>query len=329
MVAAGTYNETLTIDKALTILGANAGVEGTGTRGAETLISWSSGNAVTLTTTGLVTIDGLRFQGTHVTGNTGQQDANLTFTNSVFDLVAGGNGSNNFYLSEPSTFTFTDNLLNATGYTGALFQPVGDPLDPSHTTVTFTGNTFNGIEGTYVSGDDNDVPLIINLSNVNGTVTGNTFSGVDIGVLIGNDTGPITISGNTFEDLHRDGAETAGGFAAGVVIFQPGAGFGPVTIADNTFTNSDAGIRTSATPGATVEGHSITIDGNAFTGVDHPAWQPAGGVLHLTDSTVGGVPGSERLCRRRHERRYHRQHGRRTTSSAARAAPTRSPIPER
>ena len=106
VVAAGTYNETLTVDKALTIVGANGGIGGTDARGAETVLSWAAGNAVTLTTTGSVVIDGLKFEGTHVTGNTGQQNANLTFTNSVFELTSGGNGSNNFYLSEPQSFTF-------------------------------------------------------------------------------------------------------------------------------------------------------------------------------------------------------------------------------
>ena len=63
MVGAGTYNENLTIDKALTILGANAGIGGTERRGAETLLSWSTGNAITLTRTGSVAIDGLEFEG--------------------------------------------------------------------------------------------------------------------------------------------------------------------------------------------------------------------------------------------------------------------------
>ena len=289
VVAAGTYNENLTIDKALTIVGANDGIAGTDARGAETVITWAAGNAVTLTTPNSLVFDGLKFEGTHVTGNTGQQNANVTFTNSVFELTSGGNGSNNFYLSEPTSFTFTNNLLDATGYTGALFQPVGDPDDPLHSTVTFTGNTFNGVAGTYVPGDDNNVPLILNLSNVNGTVSGNTFSNVDIGVLVGNDTGPLTISGNSFEDMHREPGTAGGGFGAGIVFFTPGDNLGSVAITDNTFTDADAGIRVSGTPGATIEGLPITLDGNDFTDVGHPAYQPAAGVLHLTNSTVDGA----------------------------------------
>ena len=65
-------------------------------------------------------------------------------------LISAGNNSNNFYLNQPTSFTFTDNKLDATGYTGALFQPVGTTGDAAHTPVTFTGNTFTGHAGTYV-----------------------------------------------------------------------------------------------------------------------------------------------------------------------------------
>ena len=288
-IAAGTYNETLTINKALTIEGANAGIAGTGTRGAETVLTWPSGDMATITTTDPVTFDGLRFVANTDIITTHTQNSNITFTNSTFDVQSGGTGGNAFYLSQPDHFTFTNNLVDAHGYASAFFQPVGDPADPSHSVVTFTGNTFNGHPTAYVDGDDNNVPLILNLSDVNGTVSGNTFSNVDIGVLLGNGTGPLDISDNTFEHMHREPGATAGGFAAGVVFFTPGANLGPVTITGNTFTDADAGIRTSATPGATIAGLPITIDGNAFSDVDHPGWQPAGGTLHLTNSTVEGV----------------------------------------
>jgi pectin methylesterase-like acyl-CoA thioesterase len=190
IVAAGTYNESLNIDKALTIQGANAGIAGTGARGAETVLSWPSGDMATITTTNLVTFDGLRFVANTDVITTHTQNSNITFTNSTFDIQSGGTGGNAFYLSEPSHFTFSNNLVDAHGYASAFFQPVGDPDDPSHSVVTFTGNTFVGHETTYVPGDDNKVPLILNLSDVNGTITGNTFSNVDIGVLLGNGAGP-------------------------------------------------------------------------------------------------------------------------------------------
>ena len=58
LVAAGTYNESLTVDKDVTIEGANAGTAGTGTRGAETVIT----GQVTISADG-VTIDGVEITG--------------------------------------------------------------------------------------------------------------------------------------------------------------------------------------------------------------------------------------------------------------------------
>ena len=57
LVAAGTYNESLNIDKGVTILGANAGILGTGTRGAETIITGQS----QINTTGQVVINDVDF----------------------------------------------------------------------------------------------------------------------------------------------------------------------------------------------------------------------------------------------------------------------------
>ena len=206
----------------------------------------------------------------------------------MFTLTSAGGSNNNFYLNQPDSFSFTNNKLDATGYTGALFQPVGTTGDSSQTSVTFTGNTFTGHPATYVPGDDNDVPLIINLSDVHGTVSNNTFDTVDIGVLVANGTGPLDITGNTFEHMHRAPGTSGGGFAAGVVFFQPAPFGGLVNVSNNTFTDDDAGVRTSAVPGSTVVGSPITIDGNHFTTVTNVGFQPVSGVLHFTNSTVNG-----------------------------------------
>ena len=290
MIASGTYAEALTIGKALTFVGVNAGVAGTGSRVSEASISHGPDSILTITTTGAVVFDGLAFDGKQVIAAS-TEDTNITFANSVFSLTSGGNGGNNFYLSRPSSFTFTDNLVDATGYTGAFFQPVGDPSDPSHTTVTFTGNTFNGHAGTYQGGDDNNVPVMLNLSNVNGTVDDNVFTGVDIGVLVADGTGPLSISNNTFQDMHRVDGSTGGGMAAGVVFYEPNPFGGEITVNGNHFVNADAGIRTSESgTNPTLVDSEITIDGNTFTNVTNPAVQPVGGILYLTNSEIDGTP---------------------------------------
>ncbi len=72
-VAAGTYDASTTIAKAVTINGANMGVAGTGTRGAESLVerlAAESGSIFNITTSNPVTIDGFhaQFNGTTATG---------------------------------------------------------------------------------------------------------------------------------------------------------------------------------------------------------------------------------------------------------------------
>ena len=85
VVDAGTYAENLTIDKAVTILGANAGIAGTATRGAETIIQGTT----TVTAIGPVTIDGIEVlntsnSGTQFIGVSVHTAADVTIENSVF-----------------------------------------------------------------------------------------------------------------------------------------------------------------------------------------------------------------------------------------------------
>ena len=246
----------------------------------ESIINWSTGDAVAVTAADLVTFSGLKFTGGHVITAT-TPDVDVAFSNSVFTLTAGGEGTNNFYFNQPDSVTFANNKVDVTGYTGALFQPVGTPGHPEATTVSFTGNTFTGHHGT--AGVDNDVPVIINLSDVHGAVTGNTFDGIDIGVLVANGTGPLNITGNTFEHLHR---APANGFAAGVVFFT--LNNANVNVSNNTFDDADAGVRTSGVPGSSVANSTIVINGNHFTMSTMSAIQPVDGALHFTNSTVDG-----------------------------------------
>ena len=94
MVDAGTYAENLTIDKAVTILGANAGIAGTATRGAETRIQGTT----TVSALGPVTIDGIEVlnttnSGTQFIGVSVHTAADVTIENSVF-FSTGPNGTN-------------------------------------------------------------------------------------------------------------------------------------------------------------------------------------------------------------------------------------------
>lgn len=209
-------------------------------------------------------------------GNAGQS---VTFTNSVFDFVA--THDNVFYMGEQAgySFTFTNNTMAVTGYT-ETFQLFNDGF------VNVSNNSFTGRDGTYVADDDNDVPLILNLNAVDGTVFGNSFAHVDIGNLVADHVGPLTITDNSFSDLHRD---PANGLAAGIVFYDP-IYDGQIAIMRNTFSDADAGIRTSGGgTSPTLVDAPIYIDANAFSNVANPYYDAIPGELTATNSTIDGV----------------------------------------
>lgn len=283
-LASGDYTlaSTLVITKSLTFVGANGGVNGNGTRGAESTLTTAPGvQMFELADTAItVTFDGLKIVGDSILDE-GVAGQNLTFTNSVFEVAA--TGANSIYVGYAGgyQFSFTNNLATLTG--GGF-----DFIDAfSYGQVTISGNTFAGVAGTYQAGDDNDVPLVINV-NASGTILDNVFTGVDIGVLVANASGPLEIAGNSFSDLRREPGTSGGGAAAGIVFFAPDYA-DTIDIHDNSFSNSDAGIRTSGVPGTALQDEPVAVDDNSFTAVTNPVLITIPGSLYATDSTVDGT----------------------------------------
>ena len=97
----GHLRRDLTIDKALTIVGANAGLAGTDARGAETVLSLGGGQRRLGHDDGFGRHRRAEVRGTHVTGNTGRERQPDVHQQRV-RADSGGNGSNNFYLPSPS-----------------------------------------------------------------------------------------------------------------------------------------------------------------------------------------------------------------------------------
>jgi hypothetical protein len=74
----------------------------------------------------------------------------------------------------------------------------------------------------------------------------------------------------------------------GIVFFAP-AYAGAISIHDNSFSNSDAGIRTSGVPGTDLIGEPVSVDGNSFSAVGNPILVTIPGSIYATDSLVNGV----------------------------------------
>ena len=229
-VYAGTHEGNITIDKSITLEGANKGVSGTGTRAEESVIT----GVVTLgnKNTGLmdVVFDGLKFTGSGsiVATNGMPGGVNLTVTNCVADGL-----TNTFVTTRNNdvrngTITVTNNkVTNITGASNSAFNlwnaaehVITDNyvenvpynafnLDRTTGNVTFERNTIKNV-GEY------GLQLANEVKGDSVIITGNTFEGVGDGksaVYIFSDTGSaaevsadISVSGNTVAGENVDKA---------------------------------------------------------------------------------------------------------------------------
>ncbi|MEI9947306.1 MAG: carbohydrate-binding protein [Chitinophagaceae bacterium] len=277
-VTAGTFDiaDAITINKSVFIQGKFVGVSATAaSRGDESILSDSrpaatNPGAFTISTTSAVEIDGFTFNGSKIiTG----QPANAIFAlkNNRMILAAMPNGSQtNMIWSVGNQLTLTNNYFETTGSNpsnSAVMQVAGGYAGSGTTDMMIvTGNYFKGIAAVPYNNGNGQSTLQLNFSDCQGNVSGNTFDGVDIGILVAGNSGNLSITGNTFENIKRDQAQDIpqGFYGTGILIYSP-TYTGPINITGNTFQNSDCGIR-SSNAGGTETGTNIQIIGNTFTG---------------------------------------------------------------
>jgi hypothetical protein len=322
-VAAGTYDESLSIGQSVILEGANAGVSGTGARGPETIINPSPNDGTAgvfnITTSDPVTIDG--FQSTYVGTDAGGQQATgglvlstqagnqLTFE----DNVVTGSQFNNALIFDDgaSSSTITDNLFtgttqyhdNGTGIIGAWGSPSQQAV------VTITGNTFNGLTEIPSSpGNPNGTP-VLNINDDGGTISGNTFSDLhEYGILLADKLADLDITGNTFTGIYNDTPASSSNRGSGVRLFTADDSLdiaGPVNVDLNTFTNMYHAVDVANDGfGADLTSGNLHVERNSFIGpftgagtgvgsTNSTAVNVASGTVGTLDATCnwwGGIP---------------------------------------
>lgn len=198
----------VTIDRQVFIKGANAGVDGTGVRGTESVID----GRLNITAAG-VEIDGVKFLHNDALTGVGRNIVSITATdvsisNSVFEsTVAGGNAGGIHDVA-----VFIGGLATGTvSITGNLFE--GDPLQTFGKYGTAAWGRAVWSEGgavqTIIDGNTmRDVRSAINLENPNDaadSINGNLVSNAGSGISLANVSGTITsITGNTFTNVDTD-----------------------------------------------------------------------------------------------------------------------------
>ncbi|MCX7374503.1 MAG: hypothetical protein NTW56_19070 [Alphaproteobacteria bacterium] len=283
IVASGTYAEgSVTVNKAVTILGANAGTAGTGSRPTESTLS----GTFVVAADG-VTIDGMRITGaTNAITGAGSRSVhdNLTIRNNLIENTTGsgilfgfgtggGIGSDNW--------TITDNYVrdiagnNMTGM--VLFNVTG---------LTLTGNTVEHDLAAH-SGRRG-----INLDGIQGgTVSGNTVNmGVTsfVDLTVANAAAPwgmqVGMSERTTENLSISGNTISGVTSAIIGLSQ--RSIVNLDITGNTIYDAFIGVRLNTggvapvAPGTTMD---VAVTGNTIT-----ATLIAVGARDLHDTAANG-----------------------------------------
>lgn len=195
-VAAGTYNENLTINKSITLKGPNATVAGTGTRASEAIINNSK-----------VTFSGA---------------INSTFCG--FKIYQTNNTTETVTISSTSSVTFKNNILERFGVTtGQVCRAVYTNPDATGT-IIIEGNKFTGDDsGNLFSGHKTWQSGIWTGGNTNLQILNNYFEHCRAGMNINPMSNGVVISGNTFTDngnhITFGGAPTAGTYTMGANEF--------------------------------------------------------------------------------------------------------------
>ncbi len=323
-VCSGTYDESLTIDKPLTLLGAQYGVDARTRSGdPETIIDGSGGIDYTSgATTG--TVSGFTLNG--YTGGVGEIDAaNVgsawTFTDNAIDVSNGGIYFNTDDVVDPGATTIADNEFTQSTGSEAASGDYGQAVliwQKAADDVTINDNDFDDLSGpgaeinttgSSCATTSKDLTISDNSSEANGayydenlvalfcttdaSITGNTFTVTDAGdsaaegpIYLGGGNYTTLISGNT---LIGDGATDPGGAISLGTPFY--ANDEDVTVTDNTISGwGDSGAFDGQ--GIVVYGDTsnFVIEGNLLTDNTEGIWVT--GAYGGTPS-AGTVSGNE------------------------------------
>ncbi|MCC6174614.1 MAG: right-handed parallel beta-helix repeat-containing protein [Chloroflexi bacterium] len=247
-VGPGTYAENVSIGKALTLHGANAGNDarsGKSTRGPESIVDGGGTSATIAINANGAVVDGFTIKGgagslnagVHIPGgNAGWQLLNNIITDNVIGVYANSNGpstiaknlfdANNrpgpaggsgIYSESTNGLTVDQNeFRNHSNNTPAIFASVAPP---SHLSLNFTNNQIHdNISGVYALAIDG------------GVFSGNTISTTATALALASGNNNVTVQNNDFTGSTR-----------GLRIEDDGYGFpanSNVTVVGNTFVNN-------------------------------------------------------------------------------------------
>ncbi|WP_442582830.1 VCBS domain-containing protein [Mesorhizobium sp. ASY16-5R] len=228
VLASGTYSGDVVVDKDVTIVGANDGISGDGSRGAESILS----GGVIVTAAG-ATIDGVKFTGASLAGGTDYPTgllisaSNVSVINSLFEGDGSSerpfsinNGAQNTTISNNLITGWGEGVYVVIGTEGTIsdnvFDGNGNGVVTESTGVVISGNSFNNSVGAHIA------PLPFVDADIGDFVFDNSF--VDIATK----PRPITVYANGPSGQTIDGSDVSetitGEYAGGGVNLNGNGG---------------------------------------------------------------------------------------------------------
>ncbi len=305
-VAAGTYTETVTLNKALTLQGPNEGISPNppGLRAAEAVITGVS-PLVRLpdgADVNPLTIEGFTFQNATVgVGHAG-----------VIRADGGSEGWGNVTIRSNR---FIDNYGPAIGVWATT-----ESVNPANWTIT--DNLIDGVTGPSKSGIyldlDTGLSGVAAVGFIGWEISDNTIRNIAYGGIMVDDAVDMVISGNTIEDVQKAGIQSSGvsedltikdnvitransadaNLRAGIRLYGVDEGdpyhaatlIGPVWVTNNIVTDSYIGF--AIKDGHSIVGKVVHVNGNSFTGNLEAGLRHGGtGLLDATNNWWGSANG--------------------------------------
>ena len=305
---AGTYNESVTVNKDITLLGAEFGVPATTPRpGPESIVT----GGITYVTGGSAgTVDGFTLDGDGnpnsygIKGQTAAGAEGYAWEDNIIENNAAAINVVNSSGTAPTLVKgneIIDNNDTGPGKGSGVFF-TGLSNDVTITQNSFAGNTFTDIltnaatrsNGLVVSDNTSSSPgnfiALFNQSDavIDGNVvsSGQTSAGTSAAFYVDGDNDGVTISGNTIDDA-AFGTDSASGVSVkNVRLPNPSTN---VTVSDNTVSGRASGILLAGTaPGFVIKGNTVsnsTADGISLSATD------TGGAVE--ENTVSGSAGHD------------------------------------
>ena len=271
-VGPGSYPESVTINKPLTLRGPNYGNSpNSGSRSAEATITGVV--SISSALPGEFVIEGFRFEGATpllTNGVPAPVHHDIVFRK---NLVEGGSNQIAVFTADPA------NTTNVTIDDNRFLGMVGNAMQLAANGAIEASITNNVIDGTGNAGINADA---LTNSNISGNIISNT---AQQGIQIAGVSSNVAVLGNTFTNTN-----TSDGADRGAIRIYGSSFTGPVSFTGNVINGGNTAF--AVRNGEDISGKDIQFTGNTMTGVNVPFVYHGGtGTLDATANFWGSAAG--------------------------------------